>query len=236
MKNITSIVFFAFCLMLSLTHGNAQIGTKIAVTGTVLDEVSRAPVTLAIVAYDESGKKINSTRSNEKEGGYYYLLLDPGMKYRVEFDHPNYFREERWVETPKSGKYAEISRDWLVRPMREGARIPLAVSPFEYKKSKLRLGAEEYLAAVRTALVKNPSVKVEIQSYPDLAENKDANLKLTTDRVAAMKDYLIQGGVTADRITVKSSADIDPLNPLPIRKSAKGKRYVGNTYIVVTKI
>jgi len=222
--------------MFSLTQGYAQIGTKIAVTGTILDEVSRVPVTITIIAFDEAGKKINSTRSNEKEGGSYYLLVDPGTKYRLEFDHPNYFREERWVETPKSGKYAEVSRDWLVRPMREGAKIPLTVSPFEYKKSKFRVGGEEYLSAIRAALVKNPSVKIEIQAYPDLADNKDANLKLTTDRVAAMKDYLVKGGVSADRITVKSSTEIDPLNPLPIRKSAKGRRYVGNTYIIVTKI
>ena len=61
-------------------------------------------------------------------------------------------------------------------------------------------------------------------------------MKLTKERSSLLKDFFVKGGVSDDRIVTLSSADVDPLNPIPIRKGAKGKRYVGTTYIIITKI
>lgn len=236
MKLIRMVAMFAVALWLSNAAAlHAQIGTTVALTGTVLDELTRQPVSVTMTFYDTDGKKINSTRSNEKEGGAYYVILKPGQKYVVNFDNPNYMREERSFETPNTSKYAEISRDWVVRPMRAGIKLPLTVSPFEYKKAKFRAGAEDYLNTLRNALIKNPSVNVEIQCYPDLDDSKDGNIKLTQERANALKDFFAKGGVSADRVVIKASGDTDPVNPPPLKKGAKGKRYVGSTYIVITK-
>lgn len=234
MKKMFTLVLIAAAF--AATSSFAQVGATIALTGTVLDEITRQPVTVTLTFYDESGKKANDTRSNDKEGGSYYAILKPGMKYRMEISHPNYFREDRIVETPKTNKYAEVSRDWVARPLREGVKLPLAVSPFEYKKPKFRFGAEDILDGLKSALVKNPGVRFEIQCFPDIDGNKDANMKLTQDRISTLKEFFVKAGVSADRITMKPSGDMDPMNPPPTKKGAKGKRYVGSTYIVVTKV
>jgi len=50
-----------------------------------------------------------------------------------------------------------------------------------------------------------------------------------------LKDYFVKNGITEKRISLKPSDTVDNINPPPIRKAAKGKRYIGSTYFVVTK-
>ncbi len=236
MKRTIFLGTMCLCLIGFASGLRAQISATIALTGTVLDETNRKPVTVTMNILDDNGKKVNSTRSNEKEGGAYYVILQPGTRYRVQIENPNYFREEFNFETPKSTKYAEVTRDWVVRPMTVGAKIHLPVSPFEYKKTRMRAGAEQMLLQLRSAMVMNPGVKFEISCFPDLSESKDANTKLTTDRATTLRDYFIKGGVSPDRIQIRPSSEIDPLNPIPLRKGAKGRRYVGLTYITLLKV
>jgi hypothetical protein len=58
----------------------------------------------------------------------------------------------------------------------------------------------------------------------------------TSGRGSALKDHLVKNGINADRINVRAMTTTDPINPPPIRKGAKGKRYVGPVYVVVTSI
>ncbi len=231
-----SVFLSVVCLMLTAPTLFAQVSATIGLTGTVLDETTRRPVTVTLNILDESGKKVQSCRSNAAQGGYYYVTLQPGTKYRVQINHPDYFREEFMFATPNSAKYAEVTRDWLARPMVVGTKMHLPISPFEYKKSRMKSGAEELLQPLRDAMVMNPNVQFSIACYPDLSESKDANTKLTTDRANALRDFFVRGGVSPDRIHVIANSEIDPLNPIPLRKSAKGRRYVGVTYIILTKV
>lgn len=237
MKRITSFILGGLITSVFGVQAIAQkIDAVVIVSGVVLDETTRNPVGVSMKFIDETGtEKENSTRSNIGDGTY-QAVLKPGKKYKVIFDNPNYFREERTIDIPNTSKYQNISRDWLVRPLRLNAKLPLPVSPFEYKKSKFRVGAEDFLSSLLSAMIKNPSVSIQINCYPDLADNTEANTKLTNERSAALKDYFVKGGVDASRINTSGNGDVDPLNPPPIRKGARGSRYVGSTYVVVTKI
>ncbi|MES2764747.1 MAG: OmpA family protein [Bacteroidota bacterium] len=143
---------------------------------------------------------------------------------------------EQTISLPNTSRYAEVSRDFIVSPMMAGTRILLPLAPFEVKKSALRTGSEDILNDIRGMLVMNPGVKVDIQTYPDEMKSRDENTKLTRDRANSLKDFLVSKGVAASRINIAPSTELDPLNPPPMRKTAKGKRYIGATYIVVTGV
>lgn len=214
----------------------AQINVVVSVTGTVLKATDRNPASVNLTFYDSNNKRVGSSRSNSKDGYYLVTGLKPGETYKVKIEHPDFFQEEVTVSTPRTSKYSELSRDFLVKPLVNGVRLPLPVSPFELNKSKLRVGSEEFLAETVEALIMNPSVKVQISSFPDEMENKDVNLKLTRERCETLKAFFVSKGVASDRIAIVPSENVDPINPPPMKKAAKGKRYIGSTYIVVTKI
>ncbi len=239
MKNIFSIIIFAAALFAFSTAARAQIvGAVVTVRGNVIDEVNRNPASVNLTFYDEQHKKVNSSRSNAKDGEYLVTGLKAGKKYTVEIEHPDYFKSEYSIKLPPTDKYTEISRDFLVKPLAKDVRMYMRLSPFEVKKSKIRVGAGDMLDELKHTLVMNPGVNFEIQCYPDADADKASNEKLTSERCKTLQDYFIKGGVMPSRIKIKPFDTADPVNapPPPSKKMAKGKRYIGSTYIVVTKV
>lgn len=227
---IAAIVCFAF----NSTVTTAQMHTTISVTGSVYNAVTQEPVSVFLIVLDENGKRANAARSNAAESGYYFLTgLRPGQKYTINIGQKEYFKEQFPIEIPNTDSYVEISRDFLIKPLEVGAKIPFRVPPFELNKSKLRVGADEILNNMANALLLNPDVKVEIQSFPDDADDKNANQQLTKERAQSVIDFFIEKGIDKSRLTFTGSANVDPKNPPPTEKRAKGKRYVGTTYVVV---
>ncbi|MCK5740989.1 MAG: OmpA family protein [Chlorobi bacterium] len=214
----------------------AQMKTVVSLTGSVFDSETRQPVKVRMEAYNEKGKRKAVAGSNAKSGNYFLTGLRPGHTYTIRFVGKAYFSYEYEVTIPKTDKYAEYSKDYLLTPKKQGLKIPLAVSPFELHKSKLRAGADFFLSDILKTLTKNPRIKFEIVSFPDDMDDMVANKKLTNSRSKALMAYLTENSIDASRMTSKGIAMIDPDNPLPTRKQAKGKRYIGRTYIVIKEI
>jgi outer membrane protein OmpA-like peptidoglycan-associated protein len=236
-KRMTGAILLLFtCAIIMQSVSYAQlINTVVALTGNVFDGISKAPVTATIKITDEDGKRVNQTRSNAIENGTYYVTsLKPGKTYFVNISKDDYFDEKFKITIANTDKYEEISRDFLIKPKAKGAKIPLPVPPFELNKSKLRYGAEDLLEGIQSTLVNNPDVKFEIVCYPDNNKDPKVNQQLTDERCLALKEYFTANGVESLRFKVQGSATTDPLRPPPTTKMAKGKRYIGTSYIVVT--
>lgn len=235
MKKIILSMILATILLFPTVKLQSQgwVKTVVAVTGNVFDHVTREPVAAKITVFDETGKKVNSTKSNAYENGYYYVTsLSAGKTYNFVIENDGYLKEKIQVKIAPSDKYEEISRDFLVKPNEVGKMLKLPTSPFEINKSKLRFGSGIVLDDMANSFVNNPNVKFAIVSYPDKAGDAD-NAQLTKDRSQALLDYFAIKGISPDRMTAEGSADVDSLNPPPIAKQSKGKRYIGPTYIKI---
>lgn len=211
--------------------------TVVSLTGNVINEVTRQPETVNLTVFDNGGNRVSGTRSIAAEKGYYFLTgLQPGSRYKVELKKKGFMSESWEFDVPQTNTYSELSHDFLIKPLEMNLMIPLAVPPFEFNKSKLRVGSELILDDVALALKNNPTVKYEIICFPD--NNKDANdnMKKTTERAEAIREFLASKGIAADRITVAGNKATDPQNPPPVEKAAKGKRYIGKTYFKITAI
>lgn len=233
MKNF--IYALVIAILFSAFSAEAQlIQTVVAVTGGIYNANTKEAVSVPIKVTDDTGKTINKVNSNASQNGYYYITgLRPGKTYYFHIIHKDYFKEKFEVKIPNTDKYVEISRDYLVKPLKENIQIQFAVSPFELNKSKLRYGASVILDNITNSLINNPNVKFEILAYPDNNNDKDSNMELTEERAKSLKDYFVIQGVNPERISINGKATTDPNNPMPEEKRAKGKRYIGPTYIVV---
>ena len=234
MRYLSICLLSSFILISGLSSVNAQ--QIMSVTGAVIDQTTRTPASVIVSFYDKNNKKIGSSKSNSATGFYLVTGLKQGETYKVQLESPEYFKDEYEVTLPVSKKYADVSRDFTVKPLVKGAKILLEVPPFELKKSKLRVGAEDYLSDIKKMLILNPGVTVEIQSFPDAEGDATVNETFTMERAQAIKKYLVDNGVREQKIVVKSSGQVDALNPPPKYKTAKGKRYIGPIYIVITKV
>lgn len=231
----TLYIMFAVAIVFAINCGSAQaqFGTVVSLTGSIMNEVSLKPVSIRYEVFDENGKKIYIGQSNSKDGYYFITGLQPGKTYTMKINDPKYFKENYTIEIPQTKKYAEFSKDYLVKPLERDFAIPIKVPPFELNKSKLRVGADYFLEKYVQSFKDNPRVKFTIECYPDNMEDKDVNAKLTDERCGALKDYFIKNGIDAERIKTEGHVATDPDNPPPTRSRAKGKRYIGPGYLVI---
>ncbi len=215
----------------------AQAGKSlVSLSGNVTNAVTKEPVTVYLKILDSQGKTVTVGRSSAADKGKFFIPgLQPGETYYVEIKQKDYFHEKYEIKLPNTGKYNEISKDFLVKPLVKGIHIPIAVPPFELNKSKLRFGINEVLDDYKNSLVNNPTINFQILCYPDNDKDKDGNKKLTDERAKSLMNYFVSAGIDLSRITIQGMDQTDPNNPPPKEKTAKGKRYIGTTYIVISE-
>ena len=61
-------------------------------------------------------------------------------------------------------------------------------------------------------LMANPAIKVEISGHTDFMGTERYNDKLSQNRAKAVKDYLVQNGIEAERLTIKALGETQPLS------------------------
>ncbi len=214
----------------------SAINAVVTVTGYVLNGNTLAPVEAAYSLYDAQGKKIGQSHRASEKDGYLVTGLKPGETYTIRVEDPRYFKQEFAIVLPNTGKYAEVSKDLVVRPLEVGRRLMINPPPFDLKKTDIKTGTEDDMAEVAKTLMMNPNVNIELVCYPDEEVPDTQASMISKGRGAALKAFLESNGVNGSRISVKEVKTTDPINPPPLKKGAKGKRYVGSVYMVVTKV
>lgn len=237
LKSLVSLACVA--LMFVPTQGvsaQSAIGTVVTLTGYFLNGATLTPVDVKYSVFDGKGKKVGQTFRSSVADGYLQTGLKSGQKYTIRVDDPRYFSQEYVIEIPATNKYLELSKDFVVRKIEAGRRLRVSPVPFDVKKTVLKTGADEDLAELTRLLTLNQGANIEIICYPDADGAVEAAQKLSQARAEALKEHFVAKGVSAARISIKAVGTIDPLDPPPIRLSAKGKRYVGPVYLVFTKV
>jgi outer membrane protein OmpA-like peptidoglycan-associated protein len=233
-RTLTLIAFLVCAVAVSVAQNTME--TVVTVTGSILNEQSFMPVECSYSVYGPDGKKMGQTRKASVNEGYLVTGLRSGETYTFKIEDPRYFKREFSVSVPKTSKYQELSKDLVVIPLEAGKKITMRTAPFNFRKTEVREAVQPNVAELAKTLVSNPSVSVELICYPDeVVAIADAQ-KMSQARGNNLKAALVKAGVSASRISIKVADGTDPLNPPPIKKAAKGKRYVGSVYLVVTRV
>lgn len=82
---------------------------------------------------------------------------------------------------------------------------------FEFDKATLTLNAKALLDQVSDALQQRADIKVELDGYTDSKGSDAYNQKLSEQRAAAVKDYLVSRGIDAARMVAKGFGETAPI-------------------------
>ncbi|MDH4126511.1 MAG: OmpA family protein [Gammaproteobacteria bacterium] len=93
--------------------------------------------------------------------------------------------------------------------IREEIRLP-GVN-FESNSDRLLPSAASVLNDAAETLLRNPSIRVEVAGHSDSDGSAEYNESLSARRAATVRDYLITGGVNADRITTRGYGESQPI-------------------------
>ncbi|MEM6291023.1 MAG: OmpA family protein [Myxococcota bacterium] len=91
---------------------------------------------------------------------------------------------------------------------------------FQINRAQLRGSSKQKLDDVAAILMKYPGTKVEISGHTDSTGPAERNQELSQQRADAVKAYLVEQGVGADRIRTRGAG---PDEPIDTNKSPEGR-------------
>jgi outer membrane protein OmpA-like peptidoglycan-associated protein len=92
---------------------------------------------------------------------------------------------------------------------------------FDAGKSIIKPNAEKVLGLAYNTLAQNPGITVEIRGYTDNVGKKASNIALSEARAKAVREWLINKGIAADRVSARG---FGPANPIGNNAKASGRQ------------
>ena len=150
-------------------------------------------------------KKVYSGIS--KKDGKIQLFIPVGDKYKVQYQSVTSKMDYTVMEIPNAeGVIAEC--ELTITP---GTTFTLDNVFFDTGKSILKSESFVELDELLNYMSQQKTTVIEISGHTDNVGSADANQKLSQDRAASVKSYLVKKGISASRVEAKGYGDTSPI-------------------------
>lgn len=183
----------------------------VIIYGKVLDKETGKPLAATITYYDlNTNQEVGIARTNPVDGSY-KIILPYGHAYGFHADKSGYYAERSSIDLTQINTYTEIERNLLLTPMKVGSKIALNNVWFVQSTAILLPSSQGELDSLVQIMRDNPTLRIDIAGHTDNVGNPKLNQKLSEDRVTAIKNYLINKGITPNRLTGKGYGSSRPI-------------------------
>jgi outer membrane protein OmpA-like peptidoglycan-associated protein len=200
-----------------------------------------------------SGKIINTKTGKQLEEGYevkfrvngvespafvydattasYTLRLPVGYNYDLTPSVLNFYNKFEPVDLSKAAPMSKISRNFYVTPIEVGQSVDIENIYFETGRAGLKPESYRSLSALIEFLNEYPNVRVEIGGHTDNVGSAQVNQRVSEERAKAVADYVIENGVSPERVVSKGYGFSKPKASNRTAEGRAQNRRVGFTII-----
>lgn len=139
--------------------------------------------------------------------GSFDVNLPEGGEYMVRVQAQGYFP----VDTSLQVQEGINTLNLRLRPLRVGETVRLENVMFRQSTAVLLEESNEALDEVVSLMQENPEMEILVTGHTDNQGSSKANIKLSRERVEAVKNYLISRGVSENRIEGKGYGPTRPI-------------------------
>lgn len=207
-------------------------------SGTVTDaETNEILPNTSLTLFNEKFDPVGTITTDEK-GNYIFPDLRCGKKYTIRTAKNDYNAKEVVVailkekgETtqmitlnkvfkPLAAKTVAIKKT-VISPVKVGSirigvdiakLLNLPMNFFDLGKATIKKTSEPQLMKVVNLLNEYPSMKLDIRSHTDSRSSSESNQILSEKRAQSTKNWLIQKGISEDRLTAKGYGETQLVN------------------------
>jgi outer membrane protein OmpA-like peptidoglycan-associated protein len=182
----------------------AQDGAILAL-GKVLDATTR------------KGIEANIRYSSMPTGSIYGKFVDStfsfpifgAVKYRITAEAQGYNTRTVILDPDDINEVRKVVRNIILTPAGEAVRL----SHLNFSQGRAVIEPQSYdeLDQVVRMMKDNEKIVIQLEGHTDNLGDPDANLKLSHDRVDAVKMYLVKKGISKNRVKTKAFGGTRPL-------------------------
>ena len=216
-KRNTYFIFLIF--LLSGLSAYAQTDTLIYAQGKITSATTKEPVIAKITYQSEPyGSKIGFLT-----GSSFNFALFDNDKYSITVEAPGYAKAKYMLDPAQANEYRKVVKDielGLPTSAAKEAEVTRTVGKvmrldnliFAASTSKIEASSHEELDQVVKMLKDNPKMIIQLEGHTDIIGVPALNMKLSQDRVDAVKNYLVGKGADKGRIKTKAFGGTQPLS------------------------
>ncbi len=171
--------------------------------GHILDEISKSPLEARIILSDIDKNEELATFNSNSASGRYLVSLPSGKNYGISVSADGYLFHSENFNIPENAAYQEIEKDFFLKKIAIGSSIVLKNIFFDFNQASLRSESINELQRLIKLMNDLPSLKIEISGHTDNIGSAQYNKTLSERRAKAVVDYLIENGISANRLTYK---------------------------------
>jgi len=186
--------------------------------GSVTDVETKQKLENAKVSlFDSSYKLLKSAITNPK-GEFDFGEVDCQAKYYIKTEKDAYNTDEiATTIADNTGKtFVPVTIEKTLKKVTVGDDIAkvfgIKIIYFDLNKSDIRSDAALELSKILDVMIQNPTIKIDIRSHTDSRNTKMYNWKLSEKRAASTKEWLIQNGIDASRLTARGYGESQLVN------------------------
>ena len=139
------------------------------------------------------------------------VSLPSGTNYGIVVKRDGYLFHSENFDLPASANFQEIKKNVELKRIDIGKTIALRNIFFDFDKATIRSESANELNRLIKLLTDNPTLKIELGSHTDSKGSDDYNQKLSQSRSQSVVAYLIEKGISSDRLVAKGYGETVPV-------------------------
>lgn len=209
-----------------------QPEVPIQISGSILNSVNNQPENATIEIEDaDTGEFVTSVSFKPNSSKIFQLFLFPASNYRLTVLSDGFFplTEELNIKGDKITR--SFKKNFLIQPIQTGEKIRLSQIIFNQSSAVIPQVAVKQLEQLTEIMKTHPHMEISVEGHTDNQGDFNKNIQLSEDRVTAVKEYLINKGIPADRIKTKAYGPSRPVASNQTEEKRKLNRRVEFTIL-----
>ncbi|MDE6395611.1 MAG: OmpA family protein, partial [Duncaniella sp.] len=178
---------------------------NVRISGWVLDK-DEEPVPNAIIRI--VGNDGSNQKAFAKPDGSFSFPLERGVSYVMLAGAKGYLNAKQQFTSDTAEEDAEYGIDFILASISKPNILENIF--YDFDKATLRPESRSALDELVGMLRDNPNITIEMASHTDRWGSDEYNISLSQRRAASVVDYLIESGISADRLQAQGYGESRP--------------------------
>lgn len=183
---------------------------RFVLSGTVYNKHTNEPLANAIVSLAKVGG--GTLKVQTDADGRYRFGLEKASDYELNGEKTNYRSDLAKASTQGLTVSAELKQDLYLEPIVINKAIRIENIYYDFDKSNIRPDAAKELDKLVKIMQDNPTIWIELGSHTDSRGNDQYNQWLSQSRANSAVQYIIDRGISKNRITAKGYGESQLVN------------------------
>jgi peptidoglycan-associated lipoprotein len=188
----------------------AQEPVIFKLTGVAYNKTTGEPLANAIITLAKTGG--GTLKVQTELDGRYKFNLDKNSDYSLTAEKTSFRSDGATLTTQKLTVSTELKQDLLLEPIVINKAIRIENIYYDFDKSNIRPDAAKELDKLVKIMLDNPTIWIELGSHTDSRGNDQYNQWLSQSRANSAVQYIIDRGISKNRITAKGYGESQLIN------------------------